>query len=413
MTDRSAKRPPFRHREEVLIAVLGTLTAFGPMSIDMYLPALPTIGADLGAAPAEVQLTLSTFFLGFGGGQLIYGPLADRFGRLRPLLAGLALFIVASVGCALASNLHTLLAFRFLQAIGGCAGPVIARAIVRDLYNRDRAARVLSLMVLIMGIAPVLAPLAGGQVLRFAGWRMIFWIVAAFGAACAAAALTLLRESLPYERRAHGGIWTLVTSYVEPLTHRRYIGYGTTGALIYGGMFAYIAGSPFVVIALFGLSPTAFSLIFAGNVIGFLLGAAVNSRLVMRLGVDRMLGHGVLGAAIAGAALAFFAATGLGGLVAILVPLLLYLTSLGLVGANAMAGCLGLFPTRAGVASALAGTLLFLSGALCSGLLSTLENGTAMPMAGIIAVAAMGSLVVQRTLTRPPRDETSVSSKAP
>jgi MFS transporter, DHA1 family, multidrug resistance protein len=400
MTDVSANRPPLRHREGVLIVVLAALTAFGPMSIDMYLPGLPTIAADLGASAADTQLTLSAFFLGFGGGQLIYGPLSDRFGRRRPLLGGLALFTVASIGCAYASSLHVLIAARFLQAIGGCAGPVIARAMVRDLYDRDRAARVLSLMILIMGIAPIVAPLVGSQILYLAGWRTIFWIIAAFGLACAIATIALLRESLPPERRTHGGAWALVTAYFEPLTHLRFIGYAASGALVYGGMFVYITGSPFVVITLFGFSPTAFSQIFALNVVGFLLGASVNSRVVMRVGVDRMLGYGVLGAAVSGAALAFFAATGWGGPPAILLALFAYLSAIGLVGANAMAGCLGLFPTRAGAASALAGTLQFLAGTLLSALLSALDDGTAMPMAGIIAAAGLASFAIQRTLTR-------------
>jgi MFS transporter, DHA1 family, multidrug resistance protein len=400
MTGTTASRPPLRHREAVLIVVLASLTAFGPMSIDMYLSGLPTIAADFGASAADTQLTLSAFFLGFGGGQLIYGPLSDRFGRRRPLLAGLVLFTFASIGCAFAGSLNLLIAMRFLQAIGGCAGPVIARAMVRDLYGRDRAARVLSLMVLIMGIAPIVAPLVGSQILYFSGWRTIFWIIAGFGLACALATIALLRESLPPERRTHGGAWAQVAAYAEPLTHLRFIGYAMSGALVYGGMFVYITGSPFVVITLFGFSPTAFSQIFALNVVGFLLGAGVNSRMVMRVGVDRMLGYGVLGAAGSGAALAFFAATGWGGPTGVLLPLFAYLTAIGLVGANAMAGCLGLFPTRAGVASALAGTLQFLSGTLLSALLSMLNDGTAVPMAGIIAAAGIASLFVQRMLTR-------------
>jgi len=271
---------------------------------------------------------------------------------------------------------------------------------VRDLYDRDRAARVLSLMILIMGIAPIMAPLVGSQILYFSGWRTIFWIIAGFGLACALAAIALLHETLPSDHRAHGGALAQVAAYAEPLTHMRFIGYAMSGALVYGGMFVYITGSPFVIITLFGFSPTAFSKIFALNVIGFLLGAGLNSRIVMRVGVDRMLGYGVLGAAGSGAVLVFFAAMGWGSPVGVLLPLFAYLTAIGLVGANAMAGCLSLFPSRAGVASALAGTLQFLSGSLLSALLSALNDGTAIPMAGIIAVAGIGSLVAQRTLTR-------------
>jgi DHA1 family bicyclomycin/chloramphenicol resistance-like MFS transporter len=379
---------------------LSALTAVGPFSIDMYLPGLPSIAATLQVSEAGTQLTLSAFFLGFGIGQLIYGPLSDRFGRRRPLLAGFLLFVLASVGCALARDLDTLIALRFVQALGGCAGPVIARAIVRDLFERERAARALSLMMLIMGIAPVLAPLIGGQILLLAGWRAIFGLIAAFGAIAIIAILVLLGETLPFARRMHGSALTLVLGFGAPLMSRRFLGYALSGAFIYGGMFTYITGSPHVFITLYGVLPERFGLIFGGNVLGILAAAAINSRIVMRYGVDRLLALGVISAAIFGCALAIVAALNAGGLVGFLIPLFFFIASLGFVGSNAMAGCLSLFPTRAGIASALAGTMLMVVGTLLSALLGLLGGDSALPMAGIIAASALASLATLRTLLR-------------
>ena len=390
-------------RRPILIPILACLTAFGPVSIDMYLPALPTIAGDLGVDAAGAQLTLSAFFLGFGGGQLLYGPLADRFGRRRPLLVGLVLFIAASLGCALARSLDALIAFRLLQALGGAAGPVLARAIVRDLYDRDRAARVLSIMVLIMGIAPLLAPLLGGQVLRWLGWRAVFWVLVAFGACCVAGVLLGIRETLAAARRPRGPASAVILGYAAPLFHPRFLGYAIGGALVFGGMFAYITGSPFVFITLYGVRPEHYGFLFGLNILGIILAATINSRIVMRFGADRLFAIGVAIAAGSGCVLAAVAAAGWGGLPALLVPLFCFVSTVGLVGANGMAGCLGLFPDRAGIASALAGTVQFLMGAICGTLVSVLSNGTAVPMAAVMAAAGVLSLAVQRWLAPLPR----------
>ena len=400
MTAPQSQTSPTRVPPGVLILLLSALTAFGPLSIDMYLPALPTISLDLGVLPARTQLTLSAFFLGFGGGQLVYGPLSDRFGRRAPLIAALVLFVLATLGCALAPDLETLIACRFVQALGGCAGPVIARAMVRDLYGRDHAARVLSLMVLVMGMAPMLAPLVGAEVLAIAGWRAIFAVLLGFGILILAATALLLRETLPRERRIRGGLLTLVLGYAAPLTHRRFLGYALSSACVFAGLFAYLTGSPLVIISLYGVPPGRFALIFGTNALGILAAAAINRRVVLRAGVDRMLAIGVLLAAVSGAFVGVAALSGLGGLLALLIPLFFYLASIGLVGANAVAGCLSLFPTRAGSASALVGTLQFLAGALASAFLGAISAASALPMAGLIAAAGVLSLVIQRSLAR-------------
>ena len=396
-----ASASSFRLPRPALIVLLGALTAFGPLSIDMYLPALPTIAADLGVHTARTQLTLGAFLLGFSGGQLVYGPLSDRFGRRLPLLAGLVLFVLASLGCALARDLATLVVCRFVEALGGCAGPVIARAVVRDLYQRDQAARVLSLMVLVMGSAPILAPLVGAEILRFAGWRAIFAFLLGFGLLILAATALLLDETNPQERRARGGLFTLTLAYGEVLTHRRFLGYALSSACVYAGLFAYLTGSPLVIITLFGVPPEHFALIFAFNALGILAAASVNGRLVMRLGVDRMLKGGLLLAAVAGSLLGLAALSGLGGLGALLVPLFFFLATMGLVGPNAVAACLSLFPARAGSASALVGTLQFLAGALASMLLGAMSGASALPMAGLIALLGLGGLLIHRLLVYP------------
>lgn len=390
MTSAVAGESPSSRR--LLIVVLASLTAFGPMSVDMYLPALPAIAHDLGADDAHVQLTLGAFFLGFGGGQLLYGPIADRFGRKVPLLAGLILFIAASVGCALSRSLDALIAFRLLQAMGGCAGPVLARAVVRDLYGRDQAARVLSLMVLIMGLAPLFAPLLGGQVLHFLGWRAIFWTLAAFGGACVAATVLVVPESLPFDRRHRGNVLSMVFRYGALLRHRGYLAYAFCGALVYGGMFAYLSGSPFVFITLYGVTPEHYGLLFGANVLGILGAAAINARIVIRFGVDRLLMAGLWLAALSGIALTSIAFVGWGGLPLLFAPLFFFIASTGFVGANSMAGALAIFPDRAGVASALIGTIQFGMGALATAILSIMSDGTARPMAGLIGL--MGLLAI-------------------
>jgi DHA1 family bicyclomycin/chloramphenicol resistance-like MFS transporter len=385
-------------RSALIVLVLSALIAFGPVSIDMYLPALPAIARDLGGGASGAELSLSAFFFGFGAGQLLYGPLADRFGRRPPLFFGLALFIAASAGCALAPGMGALIAFRFLEALGGAAGPVLARAIVRDLYDRDRGARILSLMVLIMGVAPLLAPVIGGQVLVLAGWRAIFWILAAFGALCMAATFSVLPETLAPEKRLGESLFALVRFYLDLMRDRRYLAYALSGAAMSGGLFAYLTGSPFVFITLYGVPPEHFGFVFGLNALGIMAAAAINGRLVVRLGADRLLAFGTSLGALSGIVLALVAAAGFDGFPGLLTPLFLFVSSIGFVGANSMAGALALYPSRAGIASALSGTLQFLIGGLGGALVGLLADGTALPMAGVIAAAGLLSFGLRRIL---------------
>jgi DHA1 family bicyclomycin/chloramphenicol resistance-like MFS transporter len=374
------------------------LTALGPLSIDMYLPALPALAQSFGSSPSRVQLTLSAFFVGFGTGQLVYGPLADRWGRRPPLLGGVGLYVVASTLCALSPGVGLLIALRLLQGLGACAGPLIARAIVRDVYERNRAARMLSLLMLVMGAAPLLAPLLGGQLLVTVGWRAIFWTLSGFGLLCLATAGLALPETLGPARRSRGSFLGVLGRYAEIGSHGRFLGYVLASASAYAGMFAYFAGSPFVFIQLYGIPAQRYGFLFGLNVLGLMAGAALNSRLVLRFGADALLRVGVSTAAIAGLALVVVAATRLGGLPGLVVPIFCFMSSLSFIGANAMAGALSAFPQAAGTASALAGTIQFVLGALSGAAVGTLHDGSALPMGVVIAVAGLASFLMHRLL---------------
>jgi DHA1 family bicyclomycin/chloramphenicol resistance-like MFS transporter len=379
-----------------LALILGALSAFGPLSIDMYLPSFAAISRDLGASPAQVQLTLAVFFAGLGIGQAFYGPISDRYGRRRPLCFGLALFVLAGAACALARSTEGLVAWRFVQSIGGCAGIVIARAVVRDRFDERESARVFSLLMLVMGLAPILAPLVGGQILILFGWRTIFWTLAGFGLACMIAVVFFLGESLPSERRTAGGLSEALRVYGRLLRDRAFMRYNLSGALAISGMFAYIFGSPFVFMQIYGVRPDRYGWLFGLNALG-LIGASQLNRVALR----RVAGAGILSRALyvtaaAGVALLIAAWTGAGGLSALLLPLFVYIASLGFVLPNVTAAALAPQGRNAGSASAMLGTVQFGAGAVVGMLLGALGAGTAMPMAALVAACGLSSLAVYR-----------------
>ncbi len=379
------------------VVVMGFLTMFGPMAIDMYLPALPAIGADLGADQAQVQMTLSVFLIGYGVGQLLWGPLGDRYGRKGPAALGIILFVLASAGCALAPDIWSLTAWRFLHGVGACAAPVIARAMVRDAFDRDRGASVMSLMMLVMGVAPMLAPLAGGQVLALLGWRGIFWCLCAFGLAAGLGLLTVKETGRPASSHTGG----LLSNYALLLLDRRFMGYALSSGFVFAGMFAYISGTPFVYIEHFGVSPEHFGFLFGVNVIALMISNIINSRLVLRFGVDRMMGWGILATAGTGAVLIVTGGFGIGGIAGVAVPLFLYLGALGLVGANGMAGSLAAFPHMAGTASSLSGALQLSIGAVAGGIVGALSTGgSPLPMCAVLCGCALAGLASDRLLKR-------------
>lgn len=383
-----------------LIIILGTLTAFGPMSIDMYLPGLPSMASDLAAPVSAVQMTLSSFFIGMALGQMFFGPLSDRFGRRPLLLAGIVLYVLTSALCALSTGIEMLIGLRLLQALGGSAASVIARAMVRDFFAGDEAARVLSLIMLVMGAAPLIAPFIGGYVLVWFQWRAIFWVLAGFGLLCFFLVLSALPESHPAERRSRHGLVGMLGVYGRILAHRGAMGYLLANATGYGGMFAFFAGSPFVYIKIFAVAPEHYGYLFAVNVVGLMSVSFLNARLVLRLGAHRLFVLGTILTAGGGLVLLFDAWTGFGGLPGIVIPLFVSIGSLSLIGANGLALALDRFPQAAGSVSALSGGLMFLFGALSAGAVSLFHDGSAMAMAVVIAVTGVTTLALQLGLTR-------------
>jgi DHA1 family bicyclomycin/chloramphenicol resistance-like MFS transporter len=383
----------------LFIATLGMLMAFGPMGVDIYLPALPTIAQAFGIGQDSVQWSLSAFFLGFGIGQIVWGALGDWLGRRGPIAAGILLYAAGCIGCSLSDGIVTLSFWRFAQAFGACAGPVLARAMLRDIYQRDRAASMLSMMMLVMGIAPMIAPLIGGQILLLSGWRTIFWAQAVFGAA-ALAGLMALPETLPPERRNKTDLMGMLTGYGRLLADRRCLGYAFCSAFIYAGLFAYVSGTPFVYIELFGVRPENYGYLFAINIVSMILVNTMNSRLVLRYGTDRMLRIGSFTAAFFGLVLLAIALTGFAGLAGIAGGLFLFMGMTGMVGANASAGAMSTHPELAGSASAMVGMLQFALGGVAGAAVGFFADGTAVPMAAVIAGVAVVGLGFNLLLVR-------------
>ncbi len=380
------------------VVLLGLLTALTPMSIDMYLPSLPTLERAFATDSASVQLTLAAFFIGLALGQAFYGPFTDRFGRKTPLCVGLAVYAVASAGCALAARIETLIAWRFVQALGGCAGLVIPRAMVRDVFDHQASARVFSLLLLVMGAAPILAPLVGGQLLVWLGWRAIFVTLALAGLAGLVAALIWLRETRPATSVAPPGLGDALRGYLRLLADRRYLGYTFTAAFSMAGMFAYIAGSPFVFIDLYGVPPSAYGWLFGLNAFGLIAASQVNNRLLVVLRADLILSRAIVATAALAVGVFVLAVTRVAGLVGLLVPLFGFMASLGFIQPNAVAGALAGHPQRAGRAAALLGTVQFTAATLTGALVGMLHDGTAVPLAAVVAGCGVLALAAHRRL---------------
>ena len=385
-----------------LTLILGALTAFGPMSIDMYLPSLPAIAREFHTDTATAQISLAIFFAGLAAGQAFYGPIADRYGRKRPLLIGCALYAVASIACALAPSIEALIALRLVQAIGGCAGMVLARSAVRDLFDEHDSARMYSFLMLVMGLAPVTAPLIGGQLLVAFSWRAIFWVLSGFGLLCLLMVLLGLPETLPAERRSRAGLGLALGVYGRLLADPRFIGYALTGGFVSAGMFAYISGSPFVFIELYGVAPTSYGWLFGTNALGLVIASQINRRLLARYRGDEILAATLAVSATSGLVLVLAAATGFGGLAGLMAPLFVCVASGGLVGPNTAAAAMAPHGRVAGSASALLGTLQFVVGALAGALVGVLANGTKLPMAGVIAACEIAALLIFRALAARP-----------
>jgi DHA1 family bicyclomycin/chloramphenicol resistance-like MFS transporter len=378
-------------RQRTLVVALGTLTAFGPLSLDMYLPGLPELARDLGVSAATAQLTLAACMVGLAAGQLLAGPLSDARGRRRPLLAGLALYALVSALCALAPSIWTLLPLRFLQGAAGAAGIVIARAVVRDLHEGEAAARFYALLTLVNGLAPIVAPIAGGQLLGHTDWRGIFWVLAAIGVALLLVGWRFVPETLPPGERHTGGLRATTGVFGTLLRDRVFVGYSLAQGLGAAMMFCYIAGSPFVLQEIHGLSEQQFSVVFAVNALGIVLFAQLSARLVGRLGPRRLLAAG-LWTGLAGAAGLLLAVVLGAGLAAIVPAFFVIVGSLGLVSPNATALALAGDPAIAGSASALLGLSQFALGAAFAPLAGVGGADTALPLAVVIAALGVASV---------------------
>lgn len=368
-----------------LVLILGALTAFSSMSIDMYLPAFPRIARDLGVPLGTVQLSISAFLFGSAAGQLFYGPLADRWGRRLPLLAGLALYVASAVGCACVRTGEGLLFWRVVMAVGGGAGMVIARAVVRDLYDTAEAARMFSLLMLVMGAAPILAPIAGGQIMLVTGWRGIFGCLGLFGLASLCAAAACLPESLPPERRIRRNFAEMAAIYGHLLRNRRYLLYAVALGCVAGVNFSYISGAPFLFIELHGVSPQHFGLFFGANACGLIGASQLNRRLLRRFGAERILNAAFTVNGLAALLLTIGGATGIGGFPLQVALLFICISTTGLLYPNVTALAMAPFDKAAGSASALLGTIQYTLGATAGAIVGMFHNGTAVPMTATMA----------------------------
>lgn len=376
-----------------LLLILGALTAFGPLAIDFYLPAFPQMAEAFSVDVERVQHSLSAYFLGLCAGQLLYGPLADHFGRRRPLLVGVAIFALASLGCALAGSLDELVVLRVLQALGGCAGTVIARAVVRDLCDPLETARAFSRLMLVMGLAPMLAPAAGGVLLGWLGWQSIFVVLAIFAVLCWLAVFFLLPESLPLgERRL--GVRQALVSYRELLGHPQFMGQTLAGGLAISGMFAYIAGSPFVFIELYGVPVEHYGWLFGSNALGFITVSQLNTWLLLRRGPAYWALRAALLYVVLAGVLLVVAFARPAALWVLWLPLFASVAILGCVMPNTSSCAMAAQGRRAGSAAALMGSIQFAMAALAASVVGWLHDGTARPMAGVMFVTALAAALV-------------------
>lgn len=384
-----------------LALVLGLLSAVGPFAIDMYLPALPSIGQTLGASPGAVQASLIVFFIALGAGQVVYGPVSDMVGRKAPLYFGLLLFAAGSIGCALAPDVESLIALRFVQGLGACAGMVIPRAVVRDLHTGNDAARLMSLLMLVFSVSPILAPLAGSLLIDSFGWRSVFWAVLVAAALALVLLATSLPETRPPEERVGSTFSGALQAYGTLLKDPRFLGLSLIGGFGVASFFAYLANSSFVLINHYGLSPRQYSLAFAANAASFIGVSQLTSRFGARFGLARMVKVAVSAYAAVMAALLLLHLAGADGLALLLALLFVGYGFLGLVIPATMVLSMDEHGTIAGTASALGGTLHFVAGIAVMAAVSPFANGDPVPMlVGIAASAAVAFGLAMATLRR-------------
>ncbi len=393
MSERPAGAPALPGLSPLLV-LLGTIALLAPFSIDMYLPALPSIARDLHASAAAIELTLPAFFAGLAVSQMLFGSLSDRFGRRPPLLVGLATVVITSIGCATAHSALALTVWRVFQALGVGSATVIPRAVVRDRFEVGHVARAMSLLGIISGLGPILAPQVGGLLLAVANWRMIFWVLTALALASLVAANAMLVESRPDSRGpAPGpGLWFTL------LGDRRFLRYALPANLVSASTFAYIAGAPFVFIDRLHLTPQRFAWLFGVNALGLMVAGRINAHLVPRFGPEFLFRRAMRGIAALALTLLGVALLGRGGFWALAIPLFLFVSLLGFNFANGFALALAPYGATAGTAAALYGTMQFAFAGLAGAAVSALYDGTARSMTGVMSALTLSAVAAYRTL---------------
>lgn len=385
----------------LFILILSGLMAFASLSTDIYLPAMPVMAAEL---QGDAELTITGFLIGFAVAQLIWGPIGDRLGRRTPLFIGMVLFIIGSVGCALSVSIDQIIFWRVFQALWACTGPMLARAMVRDLFARTRAAQMLSTLTIVMAIAPIIGPLLGGQLIRVTSWHAIFWLLAGIGLLMLLA-LRWLPETLPPERRQQGSPLKAFHHYGQLLRNRIFIRYTLSLTCYYVAAYAFITGSPDVYIRYFGVEPQHYGWLFAVNILGLMTMSLVNRRLVQRYALGDLLKVALVVASLAMVAMAFSVKLHHGGLVGIALCVFLFFSMNGVIAATSTAAALDEAGEFAGSASAFIGALQYGSGIVSSLLLAGLHDGTPWTMTWIMGAFTLVSLLLAWTPSAPRLDE--------
>jgi MFS transporter, DHA1 family, multidrug resistance protein len=382
------------------VLVLGALSTLGPLAIDMYLPSFPEIAGAMHTDEAVIQLSLSSFFIGLAFGQLFYGPISDRLGRRGPMLTGLFLFILASIGCALVHDPYWLIGLRFVQGVAGCVGIVITRAVIRDTYRGHEAARVLSMTLLVLSVSPVVAPMFGTILVSFFDWPAVFWALSLFALLCIALVTFQLPESCPPEMRRRGGLGSVFITYVRLLGDMRFLATVGAGGFAQGGLFAYLAGSPFVFLTYHGLESWQYSALFASNAIGLIGAAQFSPNFIRRYGAEPVIRAGAVVFSLA--AVSLLITTLLGGetLPLLIASFFICLTSMGFIMPGASMLALEPHGQNAGLAAALMGALQFTIGSLTGALVSAFFDGTPLPLIAVISGCGLISLTLSQSLMR-------------
>lgn len=383
-----------KSNHSLLIFILGLLSAIGPFSIDMYLPGFPTIAANLHITVDRVAYSLSSFFFGICFGQMLCGPLLDRFGRKKPLLTGLVLYILASLGCALSKSIETLIFFRFLQALGGCVGMVAPNAIVRDIFPINQNAKVFSMLILILGVSPILAPTVGSYIVANFGWQIVFVLLAIVTTLILLAVIKWLPESKDPDPTYSLRPKSVIKGFLQVVKEPQFTTYAFAGSIASAGLFAYLAGSPFVFMQLYGVSEQRYGLIFALIAAGLIGSSQLNNVVLRKYNSAQILRVVLLSQSLIGLLLVAGTVTGVLGLYSIIVLIFLFLSCQGFTFPNSAALAMAPFTKGAGSASALMGAFQMICGAIASALVGVFFNNTAVPMAGIMAICCILGFII-------------------